>query len=75
MYEFKMMMFVCDSLENERMPYRTGKSQGNSRITPWILMDEVINRGGELYADYRISVGQFDENKEDGEQEKYLKYL
>jgi hypothetical protein len=33
------------------------------------LMDEVINPAGEFYADYRISVGELDENKEDDEQE------
>jgi hypothetical protein len=39
------------------------------------VMDEVINPTGEFYTDHRISVGQLDENKEDNEQEQYLKYL
>jgi hypothetical protein len=33
------------------------------------LLDEVINPAGKFYADYRISVGQLDENKEYDEQE------
>jgi hypothetical protein len=33
------------------------------------LVDEVINPAGEFYIDYRLSVGQLDENKEDDEQE------
>jgi hypothetical protein len=33
------------------------------------LLDEVINSKGEFYADHRISVGQFDPNRADDDDE------
>jgi hypothetical protein len=31
------------------------------------MLNEVINPNGEFYADHRVSVGQFDENRDDDE--------
>jgi hypothetical protein len=70
MYEFKIMIFVCDSFW--KMKEDLIKSERVRTIQESLcgfLMDEVINPAREFYTDHRISVGQLDENKEDNEQE------
>jgi hypothetical protein len=70
MYEFKIMMFVCDRFEKLKKTSSNHKKLGQFKNNCGFLLDEVINPTREYYADHRVNVGLFDENRDNDEEEE-----
>ena len=64
MYQLKILMFACERFGKWKRTSSNQKEPGQFKICGFLL-EEVINPKGEFHADYRITVGWIDQNRDD----------